>query len=161
MSSISAAWQAKFDGAVYGQPLVIGNRLLAATENDTVYGLDAATGAQLWSQHVGTPVPRSDLPCGNIDPLGITGTMAYDPARGSCSRWPSRPAACTRSTASTSPTGAVKLNRVAEPPKGDKLAHQQRSALTVLDGRVYIAYGGLAGDCAQYIGSVVGVPTSR
>jgi polyvinyl alcohol dehydrogenase (cytochrome) len=50
--------------------------------------------------------------------------------------------------------------RGAEPPHGDAIAHQQRSALTVLDGRVYIAYGGLAGDCARYIGSVVAVPTS-
>jgi polyvinyl alcohol dehydrogenase (cytochrome) len=52
----------------------------------------------------------------------------------------------------------VRVQRVAEPPQGDKIAHQQRSALTVENGRVYIAYGGLAGDCAQYIGSVVSVP---
>jgi len=54
----------------------------------------------------------------------------------------------------------VRVVRAAEPPKGDRLAHQQRGALTVLNGRVYIPYGGLAGDCARYIGSVVGVPTT-
>ncbi len=160
VSSISAAWRAKLDGAVYGQPLVIGNRLLAATENDTVYGLDATTGAQLWSQHVGTPVPRSDLPCGNIDPLGITGTMAYDAGTGLVFALAESTGGVHTLYGFDIATGAVKLNRVAEPPKGDKLAHQQRSALTVLDGMVYVAYGGLAGDCAQYIGSVVGVPTS-
>jgi polyvinyl alcohol dehydrogenase (cytochrome) len=159
-SSVAVAWQAKLDGAVYGQPLVIGNRLLAATENDTIYGLDAATGAQLWSQHVGTPVPKSDLPCGNIDPLGITGTMAYDPATGLVFALAESTGGVHTLVGLDIATGAVKLTRVAEPPKGDKLAHQQRSALTVLQGRVYVAYGGLAGDCAQYIGSVVGVPTT-
>jgi len=159
-SSVAVAWQAKLDGAVYGQPLVIGNRLLAATENDTIYGLDAATGAQLWAQHVGTPVPRSALPCGNIDPLGITSTMAYDPDTGLVFALAESTGGVHTLFGLDIATGAVKLTRVAEPPKGDKLAHQQRSALTVLQGRVYVAYGGLAGDCAQYIGSVVGVPTT-
>jgi outer membrane protein assembly factor BamB len=158
-SAVAVAWQAKLDGAVYGQPLVVGNRLLAATENDTIYGLDAASGAQLWSQHVGTPVPRSALPCGNINPLGITSTMAYDPETGLVFTLAESTGGVHTLYGLDIATGAVKLTRVAEPPKGDKLAHQQRSALTVLQGRVYIAYGGLAGDCAQYIGSVVGVPT--
>src|SRR5262245_52680725 len=65
----AVAWHAQLDGAVYGQPLVVGDRILAATENDTVYSLDAATGAVRWSAHVGEPVRRSSLPCGNIDPL--------------------------------------------------------------------------------------------
>src|SRR5690242_21541856 len=30
-----------------------------------------------------TPQPLSGLPCGNIDPLGITGTPAYDATTGS------------------------------------------------------------------------------
>jgi outer membrane protein assembly factor BamB len=157
---LTAAWQAKLDGAVYGQPLVVGDRLLVATENDTVYALSATTGAVLWSRHLGTPVRRSDLPCGDIDPLGITGTMAYDAQTGLVF-------ALAETTGGTHTlygvdvaTGEVGLQRAAEPPEGDQIAHQQRSALTVFDGRVYIAYGGLAGDCAQYIGSVVAVPTT-
>jgi polyvinyl alcohol dehydrogenase (cytochrome) len=160
VSTVAAAWQAKLDGAVYGQPLVIGSRVLAATENNTVYGLDAPTGATLWSQHVGTPVPRSKLPCGNIDPLGITSTMAYDPATQLVFALAETTDGVHTLYGIDISSGAVKLQRVAEPPKGDKLAHQQRSALTVYNGRVFIAYGGLAGDCAQYIGSVVAVPTT-
>ena len=76
---LGIAWTRKLDGAVYGQPLVIGGLVVAATENDSVYGLDRASGAIRWRRHVGTPVPLSALPCGNIDPLGITGTPAYDP----------------------------------------------------------------------------------
>ena len=77
---LSVAWRRHLDGAVYGQPLVIGNLVIAATEGDTVYGLDRATGAIRWHVHLGTPVPLSALPCGDIDPLGITGTPVYDPA---------------------------------------------------------------------------------
>jgi polyvinyl alcohol dehydrogenase (cytochrome) len=157
---LTAAWRARLDGAVYGQPLVVGGRVLAATENDTVYALDAANGAVVWSRHVGTPVRRSDLPCGNIDPLGITGTMAYDAGTGLVFALAESTGGVHTLYGIDARSGAVRVRRVAEPPKGDKLAHQQRSALTVLDGRVYIAYGGLAGDCAQYIGSVVSVPVS-
>src|SRR5581483_1953147 len=106
------------------------------------------------------PVPKSALPCGNIDPLGITSTMAYDPATRLVFALAETTGGGHTLVGLDVGTGEVKLRRVAEPPKGDKLAHQQRSALTVYNGRVFIAYGGLAGDCARYIGSVVGVPTS-
>jgi len=55
------AWQSTtLDGSVYGQPLVYGSRVYVATENDTVYALDAATGAVIWHQNVGTPVSTDD-----------------------------------------------------------------------------------------------------
>lgn len=78
--SLSKAWNLKLDGAVYAEPLVIGSHVIVATENDTLYALDAKTGQIQWQRHVGTPAARSNLPCGNIDPLGITGTPVYDPA---------------------------------------------------------------------------------
>ncbi|MGB7944825.1 MAG: hypothetical protein WCF42_16065, partial [Terriglobales bacterium] len=40
--------------------------------------LDAITGAQIWTRSLGRPVPRSSLRCGNINPLGITGTPVID-----------------------------------------------------------------------------------
>jgi outer membrane protein assembly factor BamB len=153
-------WHTTLDGAVYGQPLVFAGTVLAATDNDTVYALDAGTGRISWSTHVGTPVPGADLPCGDIDPLGITGTMAYDPAT-------SRVFAVAEGAGGThtlvgldARTGKVAVRVELEPPRGDRLAHQQRAALTVLAGRVYVGYGGLYGDCANYVGSVVSVTTS-
>jgi polyvinyl alcohol dehydrogenase (cytochrome) len=47
-----------------------------------------------------------------------------------------------------------------EPPHGEAIAHQQRGALTLLDGWVYIPYGGLNGDCGHYLGSVVAASTT-
>jgi outer membrane protein assembly factor BamB len=156
----AVAWRARLDGAVYGQPLVIGDRVLAATENDTVYSLDAATGAVRWSAHVGEPVRRSALPCGNIDPLGITSTMVYDPAT-------ARVYALAEVTGGrhvlvgvSAGSGAVQIQVPLEPPRGDPVAHQQRAALTLFGDRVYVAFGGLFGDCGNYVGSVVSVTTS-
>jgi polyvinyl alcohol dehydrogenase (cytochrome) len=154
------SWQASLDGAVYGQPLVIGSRILAATENDTVYALSPSNGAVLWSSHVGTPQPHAGLPCGDIDPLGITGTMAYDQATGLVFAVAETPGGTHTLYGFQVLTGKVAVRVNVDPPKGDPIAHQQRSALTVLNGRVYIAYGGLFGDCANYIGSVVSVTTA-
>jgi outer membrane protein assembly factor BamB len=151
------AWQAKLDGAVYGQPLVIGDTVYAATEHDTVYALAADTGQVRWSTHLAEPMPRSQLPCGNINPLGITSTMVYDPATGLLFALAESLGAHHTLYGLDAHTGAVRVSRTAEPPKGDLVAHQQRAALNLLDGRVYIAYGGLAGDCGHYIGSVTAV----
>ena len=79
---LTRAWSRTLDGAVYAEPLVVGGRVIVATEGDSFYAFDRQSGKQLWRTHVGTPVPQSTLPCGDIDPLGITGTPVYDPATG-------------------------------------------------------------------------------
>lgn len=159
LGTLRTAWRARLDGAVYGQPLVIGDRVIAATENDTVYALSAADGHVLWSASLGKPVPGSDLPCGNIDPLGITGTAAYDQATGLVFVAAETQGGRHTLAGVDLAGGAVILRRALPPPKGDEIAHQQRAALTVVNGWVYVAYGGLFGDCANYVGSVVAAPT--
>ena len=73
-------------GKIYGEPLVSSGRVYVATENDTVYALSSATGAVVWSTHVGAPVPSESLPCGDISPtVGITGTPVIDQSRGETS----------------------------------------------------------------------------
>jgi outer membrane protein assembly factor BamB len=153
-------WTATLDGAVYGQPLVVGGRIFAATENDTVYALNPDTGATVWSAHVGTPEPLSDLPCGNINPLGVTSTMVYDPGTNRLFAVAETTGGAHTLVGINAGTGAVEVQVPVEPPLGTPKAHQQRGALTLLDGRVYIPYGGLFGDCGQYIGSVVSVTTA-
>src|SRR5439155_7436352 len=44
-----------------------------------------------------------------------------------------------------------------DPPGMDPLTQQLRSALSLGNGRVYIAYGGLFGDCGDYHGWVAAV----
>ena len=74
-------------GHVYAQPLYWRGAagrpaiLLLATEDNIVYAIDANTGAEVWKRTLGAPVARSSLPCGNIDPLGITGAPVIDESR--------------------------------------------------------------------------------
>src|SRR5260370_31212561 len=51
--------------------------------------------------------------------------------------------------------GPIKVRRLVDPPGMDPQAHQQRAALALSGGRVYIAFGGLDGDCGDYQGRVV------
>ncbi|HZP53547.1 PQQ-binding-like beta-propeller repeat protein [Actinocrinis sp.] len=157
---LTVAWRAHLDSAVYGQPLLLGGMVIAATENDSVYGLSPADGHVLWHTTVGRPEPLSQLPCGNIDPLGITATPAYDPVTGSLFVLAETEGRHHILAALDPTTGGVRWTRPAEPAAGDVADAQERGALTVAFGRVYIPYGGLAGDCGNYVGSVVAIPTS-
>src|SRR5438477_5666352 len=71
-------------GNVYAQPLYIeggpnGPMIIAVTESNNVYALDATTGTVIWQRtDIGPSVPSSSLPCSNIDPVGITGTPVVD-----------------------------------------------------------------------------------
>src|SRR5215467_15420078 len=71
-------------GNVYAQPLYIeggpGGKamIIAVTESNNVYALDALDGSIVWQRNVGDPVPGDDVPCTIIDPLGITSTPVVD-----------------------------------------------------------------------------------
>ncbi|HEV3171197.1 MAG TPA: PQQ-binding-like beta-propeller repeat protein [Actinocrinis sp.] len=159
--ALSVAWRTPLDGAVYGQPLVLGSLILAATENDTVYGLDATTGKVLWHTSLGKPTPKSTLPCGDIFPLGITSTMAYDPASGELFAVGEVGGLGHHTLAALDPsTGSIVWQTEIEAPHGYPSATQQRGALTVAFGRVYVPFGGLYGDCGYYNGSVVSFPVA-
>ncbi len=157
---LSIAWRRNLDGAVYGQPLVVGGLVIAATEGDTVYGLDRATGQVRWHVHLGTPVPLSALPCGDIDPLGITGTPVYDPATRLVYAVAETTGFRHILAAITVPAGKLAFTRDVPTPDGNPRYDQQRAALALDRGRVYVAFGGLFGDCGPYQGSINGVPAS-
>ena len=87
------ATQSGLDDQIDVQPLVIPGLTIpgqgthdvvyVATESNTIYALDASTGAILLSTNLGTPVPTASLPgnCGNNGPnVGINGTPVIDPA---------------------------------------------------------------------------------
>ena len=70
-------------GNVYAQPLYIeggpdGPMIIAVTESNNVYGLDAGNGTIIWQRNVGEPVSADDLVCTKLDPMGITGTPIVD-----------------------------------------------------------------------------------
>ena len=144
------------DGQVYAEPLSCGNAFFVATEEDSVYAVNASDGAILWMTHLGTPVPQSDLPCGDIDPSGITGTPVIDQATG-----------VLYAVAFLAPghhvlfglnlrNGSIVSQETVDATGMNPLVEQQRGALLFANGEVYIPFGGLDGDCGQYHGWVVG-----
>jgi outer membrane protein assembly factor BamB len=157
---LAIAWRRHLDGAVYGQPLVVGGVVIAATEGDTVYGLDRATGQVRWQVHLGTPVPLSTLPCGDIGPLGITGTPVYDPATGLVYAVAETTGYHHVLAGIAVRSGRLAFRRDVRTPDGQPRYDQQRAALALDQGRVYVAFGGLDGDCGPYQGSINGIPAS-
>ena len=70
-------------GQVYAQPLLSNGVLLAATENNMVYGLDPTTGAVKWSKGLGTPWNAGDIGCLDLAPtIGVTATPVIDSSTG-------------------------------------------------------------------------------
>ncbi len=152
---LTRAWNSRLDGAVYAEPLIVGTHVLVATEGDSVYSLDSKTGKVQWRTNVGTPVPLSSLPCGNIDPLGITGTPVYDPATGLIFAVAEVSGPQHVLVGIDALTGKVRVRRSVDPRGIDIVAHQQRAALALSQNMVYVAFGGLDGDCSDYHGWVV------
>ena len=161
LGRLTRAWVSpRLDGKIYAEPLAQGGHVFVATENDTVYALSARDGHVVWRTHLGSPVPRSSLPCGDINPTGITGTPVLDPATGTLYAVGFLRPYRHYLYALSSSDGKVLWRRRVDPAGSHPQVEQQRAALAMAHGRVYVAYGGLAGDCGPYHGWVVGVPAS-
>jgi len=162
-TQIAQRWATPMGADVYAQPLVVGSQVIVATEADQVAALAAADGHVVWRTSIGTPVPRSALPCGDIDPSGVTSTPAVDRAAGIV--WvaeettsPAQPGQVHHDLVGLDlATGAIKSRRTIDPPGSDPAAQQIRAAVTLWGSTVYVPIGGLFGDCGAYRGYVVGV----
>jgi outer membrane protein assembly factor BamB len=169
------AFDARVDGHLYAQPLYWTDPathralLLTASQNNVVQAFDAQSGKEVWRKSVGRPVPRAALPCGNINPLGITGTPVIDPATQAIyfdaavdeSGTPRHQIfGLSLKDGSVLQGFPVDVGRALQSAgrRFDPRTQNQRTALTVLDGTVYAGFSGHFGDCGEYHGFVVGVP---
>jgi outer membrane protein assembly factor BamB len=168
---------ARISGHVYAQPLYwrssesTSGTLLVATEGNVVHAVDAVSGQVRWQHSLGKPVPRSSLPCGNISPLGVTGTPVVDAAR----------EAIYLDAAVESASGPRHLVFAVSVTDGTPLPgwpidvmetlgregqnfgardQNQRGALAILAGNLYVPFRGHFGDCGQYRGFVLGISLS-
>src|SRR5712691_8969420 len=159
-------------GNVYAQPLYIeggtnGPMIIVVTESNNVYALNATTGTVIWQRtDLGAPV-TSGLPCGNINPAGITGTPVVDLT----SRrlfFDALIDGTTKKhfiyslnvdTGATTPGWPVDVNAKASYNSINfvSLAQEERGGLALVSGIVYVSYSGYVGDCDNYHGWVVGV----
>ncbi|HLY83813.1 MAG TPA: PQQ-binding-like beta-propeller repeat protein, partial [Acidimicrobiales bacterium] len=158
-ASVHQQWSSPaLDGKIYAEPLLVGSRVIVATENDSVYALNATSGAVLWSAHLGTPVSASSLPCGNVDPVGITSTPVVDLGTGRVYAAGMVQPAQHKLFALDLATGSVVASTGVDAPGADPSTHNQRGALALAGGNVLVPFGGRYGDCGTYHGRLVAVP---
>ena len=153
-TSVTNIWNTQVNGEIYAEPLIAGNTVLIATELNNVYGLDASTGTVLWGSALGGAVPSTSLPCGNINPVGITGTPVVDTASGLMYvvALLNSPSIHYELYAINISNGATSWHETIAPTGFDPRYQGQRGALALANGRVYIPFGGRSGDCQPYSG---------
>jgi outer membrane protein assembly factor BamB len=172
---LDPSFNATFSGEVYAQPLLWrepgtdAGVLIVATEEDEIYAFDENTGAQKWMRKLGEPVQSTGFRCGDIWPLGVTGTPVIDKARATLYL----DAAVLRDGKPRHEVYALSLaDGTVEPGwpvdvatalhgNFDPMVQNQRSALALFGGRVFVPFGGLAGDCGIYHGMVAGFSTAE
>src|SRR6266480_642161 len=159
-------------GNVYAQPLYIENgpggaaMVIVVTESNNVYALNATTGTVIWQRNIG-PAVTSGLPCGNISPLGISGTPVVDLASRSLFLDAMIDGASKKhfvyslnvDTGVTNPNWPVDLN--VSVPGFTSNVQNERGGLAIVNGILYVPFSGLAGDCGTYRGWVVGIPINN
>lgn len=162
----TSSWTTNLDGNVYASPLALNGVVYAATENNSIYALDEITGRAIWQWHqfASQPDPASAVGCGNIDPVGITGTPVIDPSAGiiyavglvAASGGGTKFQIFGVHLIDGSPVTGFPLD-IGQP---NPIYQEQRAALALSPSgtMVYVAFGGWAGDCQPYHPMVVGVP---
>jgi hypothetical protein len=163
--SFGQVFRAAVNGQGYAQPLVIGSMVIVATENDWVYGLNASTGAIMWSTSLGTPYAIKT--CNNVVPnVGVSSTPVYDPSSGTAyvmAQVLSGKYVAWRLYGINTTTGAVTFQRgIYGSPSNDShitfsTAQQgQRAGLLLMNGWVYAAFASHC-DHRPYAGYVAAV----
>jgi len=168
-ASFGQVWSAAVDGGVWAEPLYMNaltvngaphNVVFVATDNDSVYALDADTGAQLWQTSLvpsgATAVAGTMVDDPFIPSIGVLGTPVIDngtlyvvgeTAEQNATYFPHRLHALDLTTGAEKFGGPVLISDANLQP-----AHKlQRPGLTVANGTVYVALGSL-GDKQPYHG---------
>jgi hypothetical protein len=159
-------------GNVHAQPLYIeggpnGPMIIAVTASNNIYALNASTGAVIWQRTDIGPSVTSGLPCGNISPVGTIGTPVVDLASRSLF-FDALVDGTTKKhfiyslnvdTGTTNAGWPVDVNAAAmyNGILFSSLVQEDRGALALVNGIVYVPYSGYFGDCGSYHGWVVGV----
>jgi hypothetical protein len=172
--ALEADFSATFQGSMFASPLYVENgpggkgAFIAVSTDNVVTALDEATGATLWTKTLGAAPGVKGQACGvSFDPVGILGTPVIDEKSG------------TIYVAAPIGTDTVERHEVhalsildgasragwpvnVSAMKAGSLAfntkfQNQRSALSLVNGIVYVAYGGFSGDCDDYHGWVVAI----
>jgi outer membrane protein assembly factor BamB len=169
------------EGNVYAQPLYVVDgpagkgTFYVATESDWVYALDEMSGKTVWRKDFGPTAAVTGAGCGNITPLGITGTPVIDRARRTMYLDAVVGTGGTLNSIKTHLIHAISIDDGSEvsgwpldtsnikfgatPFKS--VYENQRAALIIAGSILYVAFSGHGGDCGDFRGWVVGVPLDQ
>ena len=155
-----------FDAAVYAQPLVYQGVVYVATLNNTVYAINQQDGSTIWFKNLGAPTTTGWI-CGNVSPQGILGTPVIDTStnRIYVTAFMSTHVFTVFGLDLANSGNIVRQTDL--PTYGgamDWKIQQERGALAVANGYVYVPIGGRNGDCNDgsilFQGWVYAIPTS-
>jgi hypothetical protein len=185
-ATLDPTFEPAFTDNVWTSPLYVENgpggkgTYYVATSSNNVYAFDETAGAAAWPvKNFGLPAhgggtntlyPGAPL-CGNVTPLGITGTPAIDLATrlmvfdavtgdGSATNYIKTHSIIGMSIDDGSEKWSVDVSTLKD-STGLAFApgaQNERAAVLIVNGVAYVAYGGHANDCGDYHGWVVGVP---
>jgi len=172
-------WASQVDGEIDAEPLVVSGVAVlgrvrtvvyVVTERDFIYAFDAADGGLLWGPvSLGTPVPRTSRSCGHDAPVGIASTPVLDGGAGTLyvvglTASPGERAPAYLIAAVDIKSGMARPGwpvPVAPAPSSgftvDGRVGQQRGALLLMSGVVYVPLGGNRDGCGAASGGVVAV----
>jgi len=180
--ALDTGFMATYSGSTWASPLYLENGpagkgvFIVVTNGNNVFAIDETSGATVWTRKIGTAPGKSGAGCGDILPIGIISTPVIDPQTrtiyvaggiGNANMitgheihalspddgterpgWPIDVTGMTSGGATFTPS-----------------PQNQRSALSLVGGILYVAYGGHNGDCGNYRGWVVAInvadPTQR
>jgi len=168
-----SGFAATFTGAMHASPLYLENGpggkgvFFAVTTSNDVIALDETTGATVWTHNIGASPTMNGVSCGYTHPLGIISTPVIDAAArtifvagaiGATSIESHEVHALSVDDGTERPGWPVDVSTMtangvtfSPPPQN------QRAALALVGGTVYVAYGGHPGDCGDYRGWVIGI----
>jgi hypothetical protein len=167
-----AAFMANFTGSMWASPVYLENGpngkgvFFAVTTGNDVYALDETTGAVVWMKNIGSSPTANGVNCGSIHPLGILSTPVIDASKRTI---------YVAGAIGTTMINSHQVHALSVDDGTEKTgwpvdvtgtlqftapAANQRSALSLVNGILYVAYGGHVGDCGDYRGRVVAINTA-
>ncbi len=168
-----ATFAGTFAGNMWASPLYLENGpggrgvFFVVTTGNDVIALDETSGAAVWTHNIGASPMNSGAGCGSIHPIGILSTPVIDAkartiyvagAIGGQSIARHEVHALSVDDGSLRAGWPVDVSKLSAGTLAFSPApHNQRSALSLVGGTLYVAYGGHVGDCGPYHGWVVGI----
>jgi PQQ enzyme repeat len=182
---VDTTFNATLTGPVWAQPLYVENGpngkgiFIVVSDSNDIYALDETTGSQVWHVNLGSAPNSTGGGCNNAytgnrqPPVGVNGTPVIDLA--------SRTMYFNEATAADGGTAVsqdfihgLSIDDGREKPGWPVLVsvtsggvsfnggvENQRGALALLNGHLYVPYGGFFGDCGPYHGWIIDVPVAN